>query len=358
MDAFRFLSPLWLTLLAPLFVFGCVDFFVRRHSQVSIIFSTTVELTTVPLGVAFQIKKLLPFLFYLGIAALIVGLARPQFGIRETRIVGNGISIVMCVDRSGSMAAEDFQIDNVPVSRLKAVKKVFEEFVNGNKVFHGRPNDLIGLISFGRFVDSCCPLTLDHDSLIELLDKIETPVPLFDTYGNVVRTSVIDEESGTAIGDALATAVDSVKDSMNKTKIVVLLSDGMQTAGVLSPEEGVRIAKTYGIKVYTIGVGTNGVVPFPQYLPNGQVVMTNQVLEFSPDMLQTIAQETGGRYFYANDIGALTKVYEEIDQLERTKFDAGSYAQYRDVYIFFVLFGTFAILLFALLSTTRFRTFP
>lgn len=358
MELFRFASPLYFLLLIPLFICGIVDFFRRRSSSSAVIFSTTSELDQVPLSAAAYVKKFLPVLFYSGAILLIAALARPQEGVRESKIVGNGISIVMCVDRSGSMAAEDFQLEGIPVNRLKAVKNVFKEFVSGSKDFRGRPNDLIALITFGGFVDSCCPLTMDHNSLLELLEKIETPVPLFDRNGRPIRTEVLEEESGTAIGDALATAVDLIKESTNKTKIVVLLSDGMQTAGVLSPEDGINIANTYGIKVYTIGVGTNDYVPFPQYLPTGQTIMTKQLLEFDPATLQTIAQATGGRYFHAEDVDTLKDVYEEIDRLERTKFDGGSYAQYRDVYYPFAILGIILLTSFAVLTSTRFRTFP
>ena len=358
MNVFRFESPAWFALLAPLLVIGIVDYYRRRRIQTSILFSTTQDFEKIPQSFAGVFKKYLPLLFYLGSVLLITALGRPQAGVRESRVVGNGISIVMCVDRSGSMAAEDFKIDGVPVDRLKAVKKVFREFVSGSKDFKGRTDDLIALVTFGGYVDSCCPLTLDHNSLLELLEKVKTPVPLYDRNGNVIRTQVLDEESGTAIGDALATAVDMLKESTNKTKIVVLLSDGMQTAGVLSPEDGIKIAKTYGVKVYTIGVGTNGLVPFPTYLPSGQTHMTMQRLEFDSATLQTIAQATGGRYFYADDVASLTEVYEEIDQLERSKFDAGAYANYRDVYIWFAVLGICVLGAYAFLINTRFRSFP
>ncbi len=358
MGACRFESPAWCFLVVLLLVVGIVDYCERRQTRTSLLFSTTFEFEKIPQSCAGRFKKFLPFLLYLGSLLLIVALAKPQIGVRESRIVGNGISIVMCVDRSGSMAAEDFKIDGIPVDRLKAVKKVFREFVLGSKDFKGRTDDLVALITFGGYVDSCCPLTLDHNSLLELLEKVKTPVPLYDRNGNVIRTQVLDEESGTAIGDALAAAVDMVKDSSNKTKIVVLLSDGAQTAGVLSPEEGIKIAKAFGVKVYTIGVGTNGLVPFPTYLPSGQTQMTMQRLEFDSATLQTIAQATGGLYFYADDVDSLTRVYEEIDNLERSRFDAGSYANYRDVYGWFAFLGICLLTMYTLLINTRFRSFP
>ena len=344
-------------MLAPILALAVFELTRRRDRKATLLFSTLTGLEAIQPSFAMRVHRFLPLLFYCGVGLLVVALARPQSGVQESRILGKGISIVMCVDRSGSMAAEDFEINRAPVSRLTAVKKVFRDFVEGSKDFKGRPNDLISLIAFGGFVDSYCPLTLDHQSLLELLDSIETPVPLYDTRGNLIRTRVIDEESGTAIGDALAAAVERVKDSTNKTKIIVLLSDGMQTAGELSPEDGIKIAQAYGVKVYTIGIGSSEPAPFPQYLPTGQTVMTLQQMDFNPETLQTIAQATGGRYFYAGDVDALKKVCEEIDQLERTQFDAGSYAEYRDLYYPFAFFGVIAAMSFVVLKSTRFSAF-
>ena len=357
MNPFRFASPIWLVFLVPLIVAGLFDLLGRKKKP-AIIFSTTEGFETIPPSFATRIKKYVPFLFYLGSALIVVALARPQCGFQETRVLGNGISIVMCVDRSGSMAAKDFSIDGIRVDRLTAVKKVFKEFAMGSKDFQGRPNDLIALITFGGFVDSRCPLTLDHQSLVELLEKIETPVPLYDRNGRVVQTQVLSEESGTAIGDALASAVNLIKDSTNKTKIVVLLSDGMQTTGALTPEEGIKIAQTYKIKVYTIGVGSQGLVPFPHYLPGGRRVMTERRLDFDPETLRTIAQATGGRYFHAEDVEGLRNVCEEIDGLERDDFDAGDNTRYRDVHYVLALLGIVALILYVALINTRYRTFP
>lgn len=358
MALFRFASPTWLCLFVPLVVAALVDLTILRRKKAAALFSSVEGLDAVNAGIAARVKRFLPLLFYVGAALIVLALARPQSGVRESRVVGNGISIVMCVDRSGSMAAEDFQINGAPTTRLEAVKKVFREFINGSKDFHGRADDLVGLVAFGGFVDSYCPLTLDHASLLELLDTIETPTPLYDSRGVIIHTEVIDEESGTAIGDALATAVERVKESTNKTKIVVLLSDGMQTAGELAPEEGIKVAQAYGVKVYSIGVGSSGPVPFPHYLPGGEKIMTLQELDFDPSTLRMIADATGGRYFYASDVEELKKVYEEIDRLERTKFDAGTYAEYRDLYLPLAALGGLALLLLVVLNATRFRSFP
>lgn len=358
MTPFRFADPIYFLLFIPFAIAAALAFFRRKANRATFLFSTTSELEGIRPTVAARFKKFLPALFYVGATLIIVALARPQFGIRESRAVGNGISIAMCVDRSGSMAALDFVSNGRRVNRLQAVKSVFKDFVAGSNDFPGRPNDLIALITFGGFVDSCCPLTLDHSSLLEALDKIETPVPLYDSSGRPIRTRVIDEESGTAIGDALATAVERIKNSTNKTKIVVLLSDGTQTTGALSPEEGIKIANAYNVKVYTIGVGTSDPVPFPVYLPSGEVALTRQILEFDERALRTIADATGGRYFYAQDVDGLKSVCEEIDRLERTRFEGDAFAEYRDLYGVFASLGIAALALQALLVATRFRTFP
>ncbi|MCF0234324.1 MAG: VWA domain-containing protein [Thermoguttaceae bacterium] len=322
-------------------------------------FSTTYELENIQPTTAALIKNFIPALFYLGAILVVVALARPQCGLGERNVFGEGISIAMCIDRSGSMAALDFMESERRLDRLQAVKKVFKEFVVGSDDFPGRPNDLISLISFGGFIDAKSPLTLDHTSLLELLDSIETPRPVTDAIGRPIRTAVIDEESGTAIGDALATAVDRLKESPTKTKIVVLLSDGAQTTGALSPEQGIKVAKAYGVKVYTIGVGSNGPVPFPIYGRDGEVQgYSMQDLKFDDSTLQTIADATGGEYFFAGDFEGLKRVCETIDRLERARFDGGTYAEYRDYYGIFAALGVALLALEAVLSATRFRTFP
>lgn len=347
MTPFRFASPYWLFMLAPILTIAALELSRRRQIRATVLFSTLDGLEDIPPSLAMRFYRFLPTLFYVGATLVVVALARPQNGVKESRTQGKGISIVMCVDRSYSMTETDFEIDGLPVTRLDAVKKVFRDFVEGSKDFKGRPNDLISLVAFGGFVDAYCPLTLDHKSLIDLLDSIKTPTPLYDTRGNLIRTKVIDEESGTAIGDALATAVERLKDSTNKTKIIVLLSDGAQTTGALSPEEGIKIAQAYGVKVYTIGIG-------PPLDPTQHNIITLRRAGFDPETLQTIAQATGGRYLYAGDLHELKNVCREIDQLERSQFDANTYAEYRDVYFPFALLGVMALMTYAFLMSTKY----
>ncbi|MBR4832949.1 MAG: VWA domain-containing protein [Thermoguttaceae bacterium] len=359
MNAFRFETPLFFWLLAPLFAAEIYALWRLKRARPSFLFSTTFELENIRPTFEQRLKRWFPAVYLVGATLIVVALARPQLGVVESKIRGEGIAIAMCVDRSGSMAALDcFDARGRRVDRLTAVKSVFKDFIAGSAELPGRPNDLIALIAFGGFVDTRSPLTLDRASLLETLDKIETPKPLYDARGNVVRTQVIDEESGTAIGDALAASVERIKDAPTKTKIVVLLSDGMQTTGALTPEEGVKVANAYGVKVYTIGFGASGPTPFPTTLPNGETAITTQILEFNDAALKTIANATGGRYFYASDVDALKQVCEEIDRLERVEFESGSYAEYRDIYVVFAALGIATLSTLAFLCATRFRTFP
>lgn len=360
MNAFRFENPSYFFLLAPIFAAEIYAVWRRRGSKrPTFLFSTTFELENIRPTFEQRLRPWLSVVYIIGASLLVVALARPQFGVVETKIRGEGIAIAMCVDRSGSMAALDcFDERGRRVDRLGAVKSVFKDFIKGSDVLPGRPGDLIALIAFGGFVDSRSPLTLDHASLLDALDNIETPKPLFDSQGNVVRTQVIDEESGTAIGDALAIAVERLKNAPTSTKIAVLLSDGMQTTGALTPEEGIAVANAYDVKVYTIGFGESGPAPFPTTLPNGETAITMQLLEFNDVALKAIAEETGGRYFYASDVDALKEVCEEIDSLERDAFESGSYAEYRDVYVVFAALGIATLSALALLEATRFRAFP
>ena len=195
---------------------------------------------------------------------VIVGLARPQLGEDEFRVDTEGIAIEMCIDRSGSMLAMDFSTNTSRVTRLDAVKQAFRDFVVGNDLVAGRPNDLIGLIVFGGFADALCPHTLDHGTLLALLETVEVPMPVLDRSGNINPDfeDLFQQERLTAIGDAVALAVDRLRGLETETKIVILLSDGENTAGVVTPDEAAKVAMELGIKIYTIGIGRTGSAPF------------------------------------------------------------------------------------------------
>ncbi len=293
----RFQDPLWLVLLV---VAGAVGIFaIRRQHRVAVLFSDVSILQTLPVTLALRLKRAVPWLRLLGLALVIVALARPQRGTEEFRISTEGIAIQMCIDRSGSMAALDFNLDGKQVDRLSVVKRVFHDFVMGKGKLPGRPDDLIGLISFGGFVEPRCPLTLDHGALVQALDAVEIPHPVFDNRGQEINRRLWQEDSQTAIGDALALAANRLKDAKAKSKVIILLTDGEQTAGVLQPVEGAAVAKTLGVRVYTIGIGTNGLVTIPDPYPDqfGRHVLHQEVFPLDERTLRQIADTTGGKYY-------------------------------------------------------------
>ncbi len=293
-----------------------------------------------------------------GLVLVVVALARPQQGREEFRVRAEGIAIQMCIDRSGSMQAMDFQLDGEPVDRLQAVKQVFRDFVTGRGELPGRPDDLIGLVAFGGFADGKCPLTLDHGALLEVLESVEIPKPVYDSHDRVVNARLLEEEMKTAIGDAVALAVDRLKDAKAKSKVIILLSDGEQTAGVVDPPEAAETAKAFGIKIYTIGIGSTGWAPFPDQDAFGRTVFRRQPVRLDEETLTMLAETTGGRYFNARNTDALKNVYAEIDELEKTLSEGRLYTEYRELYQYAMFPGLGLILLEILLASTRFRSLP
>jgi Ca-activated chloride channel family protein len=264
----------------------------------------------------------------------------------------------MTVDRSGSMQALDFKINDEPVDRLDAIKKVFREFVEGDGKLAGRPDDLIGLVTFGGFAEAKCPLTFDHPALLTVLEDVKIPQPIFNSRRQIINERLLNEESATAIGDAIAMSVERLKPVKAKSKIIILLTDGKSNAGVLQPLEAAKIAKTYGIKIYTIGLGSNGPVPFPTFDMFGQKVMTRQIFPLDEATLKGIAEMTGGQYFSARNTSSLKEIYASIDKLEKTVSEGRLYTQYRELFPFALFPGLGLLLLEIVLVSTRFRTLP
>lgn len=354
----RFQDPLWLVLLVVLTVIGVVA--IRRQRRVAVLYSDVSLLKALPATMALRIKRALPWVRLGGLAMVIAALARPQQGIEEFRIHTEGIAIQMCIDRSGSMAALDFNVDGQQVDRLAVVKRVFRDFVMGNGKLPGRPDDLVGLVTFGGYVEPKCPLTLDHGALVQVLDEVEIPHPIFDGRGQEINRRLWQEDSQTAIGDALALAANRLKNAKAASRVIILLTDGEQTAGVLKPIEGARIAKTLGIKVYTIGIGTNGVVLIPDPYTDefGRRVLRRQVFPLDEQTLKQIADTTGGKYFNAQDTASLENVYAEIDRLEKSPSEGRLYSEYREWYQSFIFPGLALILLEIFLAGSRFCSLP
>ncbi|MSR46353.1 MAG: VWA domain-containing protein [Planctomycetes bacterium] len=295
---------------------------------------------------------------WLALGLLVIALARPQRGLEEHRLRADGIAIVMAIDRSGSMRALDFEQDGQRQDRLTVVKQVFRDFVAGRDGLGGRPDDLIGLVSFGGWPEERCPLTLDHGALQDALAAVEIPEPWADARGRPVADELYQESVATAIGDALAMSVERAQAAPAKSKVVILLSDGENTAGVLDPVEAAEAARDLGVRVHTIGVGTTGRVPFPQRDRFGQVSYVAMDVQLDEKTLRAVAETTGGRYWNAQDRTALTHVYEQIDSLEKTAVEAGGYVEWRELYRWLLLPVGLLLLFESVLGATRLRTLP
>ena len=318
------------------------------------------DLKGLPVTRAQRLRRVLPYLYGLGLSLVIAGMARPQSGKAESRIHGQGIAIEIVLDTSGSMEAIDFQLAGRDVSRLEAVKHVIEEFVLGSRAseLSGRTDDLVGLVAFGGFADSKCPLTLDHGALVDIVRGLETPKPIRDSQGRVINAQALREEMATAIGDGVAVGVDRLRGAKAKSKVLILLTDGDNNAGVVDPREAARIAAESAIKLYTIGIGRSGTVPVPQEDEFGNRVLVPAQFRIDEDLLREMAKTGGGRYFHASDSEGLAAVYAEIDALEKSEFEERKYSEYTELFAWFAGSGFGVILLIGVLTETRFRSLP
>lgn len=280
----------------------------------------------------------------LAMASLVFALAGPRSADKTTRVKREGIAIMLAVDRSGSMNARDFVEGDESVNRLDAVKRVLREFVLGGDTSGGRPDDLIGVVAFGTFADSVSPLTLDHANLASIVDQL-----------GVATTP---QEAATAIGEGLGLAIERLRAHPAKAKVVVLLTDGVNNAGNLDPQQAAELARELGIKVYTVGAGTNGYAPMPVALGNGRYALQPQRVEIDEKTLKAISERTGGLYFNARDAQGLARVYERIDQLERNEITEVRYLQYREHFAWLALAALALVLLGELLNATLLRRLP
>jgi len=266
----------------------------------------------------------------LAFSLLVVALARPQSTSSKQNISVEGIDIVMAMDISGSMLAEDFR-----PNRLGAAKEV------ANKFIKGRPTDRIGLVVFSGESFTQCPLTTDHPVLINLVDEI--------------KSGMI--EDGTAIGDGLATAVNRLKESQAISKVIILLTDGENNRGFIDPLSAAEIAKVFGLRVYTIGVGTIGTAPYPVETPFGIQYQQMEVRIDEP-LLKQIADMTNGKYFRATNRQKLEEIYNEIDKLEKSKVDVTEFKRKTEEFKPFALAALILLLLDFILGISVFRKFP
>lgn len=277
-------------------------------------------------------RHLLFVLRLVAFTAIIFIFARPQSRTSWKDVKAEGIDIVLCMDVSHSMLAKDFD-----PNRLEAAKEVAKEFIDS------RPNDRMGLVVFSGEAFTQCPLTTDHAILKNIISEVKT--------GQLA--------DGTAIGVGLADAVARVKDSKAKSKVVILLSDGVSNVGEIAPLTAGEIAKTFGIRIYTIGVGTRGKAYTPVYIyPNGHIEFDYVDVEIDEQVMTQISEMTGGHYFRATDNKSLKKVYGEIDKMEKTVINEQSFSNKAERFFFFAIVAAVALLLEFLLRYTVFKTLP
>jgi len=288
-------------------------------------FSSTRVLEGLPPTWRMRLQPILPALFFLGLSCWIVALARPQRGLDNSRIRTEAVDIILLVDLSGSMDTRDFIDYNRRITRLEASKDVIERFLEK------RPDDRIGIVAFASLPYAVAPLTLDHGWLVKRMEGL--------------HTRMLDGRR-TAIGDGIASAVNRLRDSEAKSRIIILLTDGASNWGTLSPEDAARAASVLGIKIYTIGAGGTGA---------GYLSQNDEVDEES---LQQIAQITDARFYRARDLRTLDAVYSEIDQLEKTEIEVESYTRYQETAQGWIAAGILLLGLEQLLGLTKLGRLP
>jgi Ca-activated chloride channel family protein len=332
MKEVSFLNPefFWLFLLLPAAV---VWFIWKRKQQSATLKISSVKGFKAQKSLLAKLKPLLFVLRLLALSSLIIAMARPRkVDISSQTKSTKGIDIVMAIDVSGSMLAKDLK-----PNRMEALKKVAENFVEG------RPNDRIGIVVYASEAYTKTPVTSDKGVIQQAIKSIE--------YNNVLQ-------DGTGIGMGLTTAVNRLKDSKAKSKVIILLTDGVNNAGFIEPETASQIAKEYGIKVYTIGIGTNGNAMFPYaYAPNGGFLFRMMPVEIDVNLLQTIARNTGGKYFRASSNSKLESIYAEINKLETTEIEELKFYDYDEKYRPFVLIAGILVLIEFGVRNTIYRSF-
>jgi Ca-activated chloride channel family protein len=276
------------------------------------------------------------FLRAIALCLIVFALARPQSSVEETIVETEGVDIVLIVDVSTSMLAEDFKLGTKRRNRLAVAKKVMEEFIGR------REHDRIGLVAFAGRAYTICPLTLDYSWLLQNLERVEIGIM----------------EDGTAIGSGISSALNRMRDTEAKGKVIILLTDGINNAGRISPLVAAEAARTLDVKIYTVGAGTRGAAPYPARDMFGRIVYQPIRIPIDEETLENIAAKTGGRYFRATDTESLREVYREIDSLEKRPIKERGFTEYKELFALFLLPGLALIFLEILLSNTILRRLP
>ena len=315
----------------------------KRGPSAALTFSSTATLRAIGKQSVSRAGKILRALIFLSLALFIVALARPQLGKSLTQVEASGIDIMLVLDVSGSMYTKDFTIGGDRATRLDAIKEVTRKFIEG------RPNDRIGIIAFAGRPYVVSPMTLDHDWLMQNLER--------------VRVGLV--EDGTAIGSAMASAANRLNDKHSKSRVIVLLTDGENNAGKISPNTAAEAVKALKIHFYAIGAGINGIAPAPIFTQRGpmtdmlgNLVYQNQRVEFNEAGLREVAKIADGEFFRATDTKSLEEIYSDIDKLEKSTVAVKKYQEYRDLFSVCIASGVGLIVAQLLLSQTIWKKLP
>ena len=281
---------------------------------------------------------LLGFLRWMALLLFVLAMARPQWGEGTEKIKASGIDIAVAFDLSGSMLAEDFQLQGKRANRAAVAKAVLKGFVND------RPADRIGLVAFAGQAYIAAPLTLDHDFLLANLDRLEAGSE--------------DIEDGTAIGSAISAGLNRLRGLDSVSRIIILMTDGQNNAGTVAPLTAAEAAELLGVKVYTIGVGTRGVAPMPYTDVFSRLRYRNVEVNIDEDTLQKIAERTGGQYFRADSQRKLQEIYDKIDEMEKTEMEVDRYFNYDELFPYLVIAGLVLLLLELILANTVWLKLP
>lgn len=330
MSFFQFQDPWFLLLLLTLPLLA-----LQNKREATLHYSSINDLKALRPSRVELFAKIPLILRVLALSLFILALARPQEGQKSTEILSIGVDIMLALDTSGSMRALDFIEEEKRITRLTVVKGVVSDFIEN------RPNDRIGMVVFGEQAYTQCPLTLDQDILQSFLSKLEIGMA----------------GDSTAIGSAIGIAVKRLKDLESESKVIILLTDGRNNAGSLAPIQAAKTAKTFGIKIHTIGVGTKGKAPFLVNSVFGQRYVYQEV-DIDETTLKEISQITGGQYFRATDLPSLKGIYNKIDEMEKSEVKVIDHSEYTELFFYFLIPGLVLLLLETILSNTFLRRIP
>lgn len=323
---------LLLVLIIPLYLW----YKILRPGHSAMKYSSVENIKKLPSSLRIRLRYLPLIISSFAILLIVISLARPQKGIEHTKVPTEGIDIMLAIDVSTSMLAEDFTINRKRVNRLDAVKPIVEDFIEH------RYNDRIGLVVFAGRAYTQCPLTLDYGILLQFLEQLK--------IGMI--------EDGTAIGSAIATCINRLKDVEGKSKVIILLTDGRNNMGKIDPLTAAEMAKTFDIKIYTVGAGSKEPAPYPVKDLFGNKVYQRVALDLDSDTLENIAKITGGEYFRATDSRSLQEIYEKINEMEKSEVEIKIYMEYTELFPYFLIPGLLLLILGIIIENTWLRKIP